>query len=91
MTKQENYLTANDFEKIFRIIGKRLKTERERQNLSVLDLYDKSGVSGSYISNIENGKRKNASLFIYLKIAHSLNYDLEDLFKDLQNFPPYNH
>lgn len=84
----KDFLNPTDFNLVFREIGKRLKKQREIKKLSVLDLTEISGISGSYISNIENGKRTNGSLYIYFKLAHYLDYPIETLFQDLQNLLP---
>ena len=56
----------------FKIIGKRIKYYRTKENLSQMDLAEFADLSVPYISFIETGKKK-VSLISLLKIAAALN------------------
>lgn len=60
-------------------IGEKIRTLRIGKDLSVNEFAKKSGVSKSYISNIERGVQKNPSLIVMGKLARTLNVSLEEL------------
>ncbi|WP_035506541.1 helix-turn-helix domain-containing protein [Halobacillus karajensis] len=60
-------------------IGERIRLLRIERRLSVNEFANKSGVSKSYISNIERGVQKNPSLIIMGKLAKTLEVSLEEL------------
>ena len=41
------------------VFGLKLKQQRQKKKWSLQDLADKTGVSKSYLNEIENGKNKN--------------------------------
>ncbi|MFG6114713.1 helix-turn-helix domain-containing protein [Halobacillus sp. MO56] len=61
------------------MIGERIRELREERGMSLSVLASRSGVSKSYISNIERGIQKNPSLIIMKKFADTLGVPLEDL------------
>ncbi|MFQ3545417.1 helix-turn-helix transcriptional regulator [Halobacillus rhizosphaerae] len=60
-------------------IGERIRILRVGKRLSVNQLANQSGVSKSYISNIEREVQKNPSLIVMRKLAATLEVSLEDL------------
>ncbi|ELK44548.1 helix-turn-helix transcriptional regulator [Halobacillus sp. ACCC02827] len=60
-------------------IGEKIRVLRVSKELSVNEFAKKSGVSKSYISNIERGVQKNPSLIIMGKLAKTLDVSLEEL------------
>ena len=56
----------------FKLIGKRIKYYRTKENMSQMDLAEFADLSVPYISFIETG-RKKVSLISLLKIATALN------------------
>ncbi|MFG6147951.1 helix-turn-helix domain-containing protein [Halobacillus sp. B23F22_1] len=60
-------------------IGERIRKLRLGKGLSVNQFANLSGVSKSYISNIERGVQKNPSLSVMRKLANTLDVSLEDL------------
>lgn len=60
-------------------IGEKVRTLRVGKGLSVNEFAKQSGVSKSYISNIERGVQKNPSLIIMGKLAKTLGVSLEEL------------
>ncbi|MFC7062959.1 helix-turn-helix domain-containing protein [Halobacillus seohaensis] len=60
-------------------IGERIRILRLGKGLSVNQFANKSGVSKSYISNIEREVQKNPSLIVMRKLAVTLDVPLEDL------------
>lgn len=53
-------------------IGKIIKSERVKQNMTLRDLSEKTGISVSFISDVENGRR-NLSTEKAVKISKALN------------------
>ena len=64
-----------------KFIYKRLKSEREKQNISQLELSYASGVSQNMITYIENGKR-TPTLHTILKLCNALQINPSVLFVD---------
>jgi transcriptional regulator with XRE-family HTH domain len=62
-------------------IGDRIKQVRTQKGFSTYDISEKTGVSQSTISKLENNKRK-ADYEILIKISKALNVDIEDFFKE---------
>lgn len=58
--------------------GKRIALWRKFRGLKRDDLAKKAGVTGSYISMIENGKRKG-DIDLFKKIANIIGCDVDDL------------
>mgnify|MGYP004629144639 CR=1 FL=1 len=61
-------------------LGEFLKKLRLRNDLTTRQVYEKSGVSNSYLSLVENGNRK-ASAIILKKLANVYNVDYLDLYE----------
>lgn len=57
-------------------LGATLKYWRERKNLSLQELFERTGVSNSYISRLERGDRKAPSIPILSTIADGLGIPL---------------
>ncbi len=64
------------------MIGENLRKIRESKSLGVNQLSRMSGINASYISNLENNKRKNPSIETLQKIADALEVSVDDFFKD---------
>ncbi|QUH20245.1 helix-turn-helix domain-containing protein [Alkaliphilus sp. B6464] len=64
------------------MIGENLRKIRESKSLGVNQLSRMSGINASYISNLENNKRKNPSIETLQKIADALEVSVYDFFKD---------
>lgn len=60
-------------------IGEKIRALRVEKGLSVNEFARKSGVSKSYISNIEREVQKNPSLIVMGKLAKTLDVSLEEL------------
>lgn len=56
-----------------------IRQERLKKGLSLNELSKKTGISISYLSDIEAGKRENLSIKKLCKIAQVLNVDITDL------------
>ncbi|OGS33139.1 MAG: hypothetical protein A2474_01320 [Elusimicrobia bacterium RIFOXYC2_FULL_34_12] len=69
-------------ENIHKFIGKKIKEERLKRNLTQQEVADSAGITGNFLSYIENGK-KQASLDTIYKIANALNTSLYKLFSDI--------
>lgn len=61
------------------LLGKRVKTLRERKGLTQEGLEEKTGVNTKYISAMERGQ-KNATIKTLEKIAKGLDVELYELF-----------
>lgn len=64
------------------VIGKNIKILREKKGLSKKKLSELSGVSVSYISELENLKKNSPSIEIIDKLANALDVTKGDLLKD---------
>jgi putative transcriptional regulator len=65
-----------------KILGKNIKAERIRKDLTQAKLAEKINISESSLSLIERGVQ-SPSVFIAFDIAKVLNIDINDLLKDL--------
>ncbi|WP_239253691.1 helix-turn-helix domain-containing protein [Listeria ilorinensis] len=72
-----------------KVVGTTLKERRMRKCYTVLQLSEISGVTASYISQIENYKRENVSLSKLLEIAVALELRPSELFSPLDELPPF--
>ena len=57
-----------------------IKKIREKQNISIRKLSQLTGLSRTYLSNLENNKRVNPTLSSLSAIADAFNVDIKDLF-----------
>lgn len=57
-----------------------IKEIREEKGMTQQELADKIGISRSYIADIENNKKKNASFETILKIAEVLNVEIRKIY-----------
>ena len=71
----------------FRLIGRRIHEIRKERDLSQMDLADKTGLSVSYVSMIENGRRK-VSLDTLICIANILGVTVDELLNGNQMYNP---
>ncbi|TCN22194.1 helix-turn-helix domain-containing protein [Mesobacillus foraminis] len=68
------------------MIGKNINVLRKRKGLSLSDLSHQSGISKSYLSNIERSLNQNPSIQILEKVASVLKVDLNVLLESDNNF-----
>ena len=68
-------------------LGKRIKSGREKLNMSQFALYKKTGISTTQISGYENGK-KSVGLHTLAKIASALGLSLDELYYGSTNSKP---
>ncbi len=61
------------------MVGKKIKRLRLKKKMSLSSLSKISGVSKSYLSDLEIGVRNNPSIDIIKKIAKGLNTDILQL------------
>lgn len=57
-----------------------IKKLRERKNLSIIDLCEKTNLSRSYLTKLENNKTDNCSVNVLEKISDALEVNIKDLF-----------
>jgi XRE family transcriptional regulator, master regulator for biofilm formation len=65
----------------FDLAGKKLREIRKSKGVSIRELERRIGYARSYISNIENGK-KRANVEFLAKAADALNVDIAEFFAD---------
>lgn len=66
-------------------IGERIQQQRKSKGLSLIKLSKLSGVSKTYLSEIESGQKSNPSADVLLKIATALGVSLPYLIQGDQN------
>lgn len=74
----EDSIPAEVINRIYLDEEPRLRVWREYRGLTGVKLAEKVGVSSSYISDIENGK-KDGSISVMKKIAAVLNVEIDDI------------
>jgi len=62
-------------------IARNIRVERAKQNITILELAEHSGVNVSTLSKIENAKKTTIRPSTLEKVARALNVDLQDLVK----------
>lgn len=60
------------------MIGEKIKIIREARGITLSTLADRSGVSKSYLSNLERGLKKNPSIQIIENVAYVLNTNITE-------------
>jgi transcriptional regulator with XRE-family HTH domain len=62
-------------------LGDRIRTLRDKRELTQGQLAQNSSVSQGYLSQLENGEVKNPSAAVLLRVAQAMNVDPDDLFE----------
>lgn len=57
-----------------------IKELRKIKNITLKELKEDTGLSISYLSELENNKVKNPSLFVIVKIAKALDTKLDEIY-----------
>lgn len=57
-----------------------IKPIRKKKNLTLYELSKRTGISRTYLRNLENNKQFNPTMFILDKIAEILEIEIKDLF-----------
>lgn len=73
-------------------LGNYIKGVRTSKNMSLRELAKRSGVSHSYLSQLENGKTNNPSIEVSRKIAKGLNvplYEFQIRSGQMPGYRPY--
>jgi transcriptional regulator with XRE-family HTH domain len=70
-------------------ITNKLKEVRKEKNITLQELADNAGVTKGMLSQVENN-RTIPSLTVFLNIIKSLQIDVNDFFKDINNLPATN-
>lgn len=73
---------------LYKLIGDRIKSHRERLNMNQLELSDKLNISRSSISNIEVG-RHQVPLFTLYEISKVLELNIRDLIPSFDEVTAY--
>ena len=68
------------------MIGENIKKLRKEKGITLSNLAKQSGVSKSYLSNLERGLKKNPSIQIVESVAGVLNIDINELLDRDINF-----
>lgn len=71
----------------FRLIGRRVREIRKSGKFSQMDLAERTGLSVSYVSMVENGRRK-VSLDALIRIANILGVTVDELLNGNQLYNP---
>lgn len=71
------------------MIGVRIKDIRNKRRITQEQLSESVGINTKYLSSIERGK-ENPTLNILLKLAQSLDVNLDEIFSDIQIEDPEN-
>lgn len=71
----------------FKLIGKRVREIRKSSDMSQMNLAEKTDLSVSYVSMVENGKRK-VSLDTMIRIANVLGVTVDELLNGNQLYNP---
>ena len=79
----KNELSSKERETLLSL-GHRIASIRGKKNISQLSLSLKAGVSKSYLSDLENGRR-NPSVLVLDRIASALKTPLSSLFEKEEN------
>ena len=66
MPKRENFLL------LLKIVGKRIKSKRESEGISISELAQKTGINKKYLEKIEAGEAYGLSTTKFFKIAEAL-------------------
>ncbi|MBU0569229.1 helix-turn-helix transcriptional regulator [Patescibacteria group bacterium] len=74
------YAQNNPFHRERELLGKTIKSIREKKSMTQEDLADKAASNVSYLAKIENGY-VNTSVRYLIKIARGLNVKVRDLFE----------
>jgi transcriptional regulator with XRE-family HTH domain len=69
---------------VLQVLGDRIKLIREDKKMGLNETAELAGISGSYLSTIENGIKKNPSMKTLSKIAAALEVSVDEFFKDGQ-------
>lgn len=68
-------------EPIYKLLGQRIRAERQSAGLTLEQLGEKAGITGAFVAHIEAG-RKNATLRTVGKIAKALDLTVSELVAD---------
>jgi transcriptional regulator with XRE-family HTH domain len=82
--------SGNDANDATSAVGRRLRELRGGRRLRLRDIADRSGLSESFLSQLERG-RANASVASLLKIAEALDITVADLFDESDGRPRVLH
>lgn len=64
------------------MLGEKIRLLRENKKMGLNETANLAGISGSYLSTIENGIKKNPSMKTLSKIASALEVSVDEFFKD---------
>jgi len=74
-------------EAYLRVVGQRVRQERQKRGMSRRVLAETSGVSERYLAELERGAG-NASVLLLRQVASALNARIEDLASEPEAFAP---
>jgi transcriptional regulator with XRE-family HTH domain len=87
---ETNAPSANGTDDPTAVVGRRMRELRAGRRLRLRDIADRSGLSESFLSQLERG-RANASVASLLKIAEALDITVADLFDNQAGRPRVLH
>jgi XRE family transcriptional regulator, master regulator for biofilm formation len=65
------------------MLGERIRQQRIEKGISLTQFAKQSGISKSYLSNLERGLQQNPSIEVLKKISEYLNVDIEILINEI--------
>ena len=65
------------------MLGERIRQQRIEKGISLTQFAKQSGISKSYLSNLERGLQQNPSIEVLKKISEYLNVDIEILISEI--------
>lgn len=83
--KNTGIMSEEEVKGILRNIGEMIKTARNNKGWSMAQLAEKSGISSSLISDLENNKGKVPNIFTLISIARALNLADDEFIKGFWN------
>jgi XRE family transcriptional regulator, master regulator for biofilm formation len=67
------------------MLGNSLKTLRKNKDISLGELSKRTGISKSYLSDLENNKSNNPSIRHLIRLANELDIDVVHLIEEIEN------
>lgn len=80
MASIPRYSQNNPFERERKLLGKTIKSLRDKSNMTQEDLADEAHINVSYLAKIENGY-VNTTVRYLIKLARGLKVSVKDLFE----------
>ncbi|KPG70821.1 MULTISPECIES: helix-turn-helix domain-containing protein [Enterococcus] len=83
-------MDKSEFHQIKNLLSLQIKHQRIKHGYSLRTLSSLTNIGYSHLSRLENNKIDSPKLETYLIIFEVLEISLEDLFRTVDNLPPFN-